>query len=112
EGQALAKKKAASKKKAKKVAQKAAPKKVAKAPKAAKPAKPAKVLPKGKKGKGDDVPTPQFSAPRKEGAFLGPMPDKPMPRASKLPGQGEPLTKREMEQLLTVGLGRGVQGEG
>jgi hypothetical protein len=113
----LAKNKAASKKKAKKIAKKAAPKKLA-APAAVKPAKPGKApkpekpLPKGKKGKGDDVPSPMFSAPRKEGAFLGPMPDKPMPRASKLPTQGEPLTKREMEQLLTVGLGRGVQGEG
>ena len=35
-----------------------------------------------------------------------------MPRASKLPPPGEPLTKREMEQLLTAGAGRGVFGEG
>jgi hypothetical protein len=31
---------------------------------------------------------------------------------SKLPPLGQPLTKREMEQLLTAGAGRGVAGEG
>lgn len=41
-----------------------------------------------------------------------PPPDRPVPRASKLPGQAEALTKREMEQVLTVAAGRGVQGEG
>jgi hypothetical protein len=40
------------------------------------------------------------------------MPEKPRPRATKLPPMGEPLTKREMEQLLTAGAGRGVTGEG
>ncbi len=34
------------------------------------------------------------------------------PRASKLPPPGNPLNKREMEQLLTAGQGRGVTGEG
>jgi hypothetical protein len=34
-----------------------------------------------------------------------------MPRASRLPQEGESLTKREMEQVLTVGV-RGVVGEG
>ncbi|AGC45045.1 hypothetical protein MYSTI_03739 [Myxococcus stipitatus DSM 14675] len=38
--------------------------------------------------------------------------EKPRPRATKLPPPGEPLTKREMEQLLTAGEGRGVMGEG
>ncbi|MFP2913239.1 protease inhibitor I42 family protein, partial [Pyxidicoccus sp. 3LFB2] len=38
--------------------------------------------------------------------------DRPRPRATKLPPPGEPLTKREMEQLLTAGEGRGVMGEG
>ena len=38
--------------------------------------------------------------------------DRPRPRATKLPALGQPLTKREMEQILTVGLGRGVTGEG
>ncbi len=67
----------------------------------------------GKKGK-DAIPAPQFSAPssRREGAFLGPLPDKQLPRATKLPQLAEALTKREMEQLLTVGQGRGVMGEG
>lgn len=41
-----------------------------------------------------------------------PPPERPVPRASKLPAAGEPLTKREMEQVLTVAAGRGVQGEG
>lgn len=44
--------------------------------------------------------------------FHTPVPDKPRPRATKLPAMGEPLTKREMEQLLTAGQGRGVGGEG
>src|SRR5215831_1173473 len=34
------------------------------------------------------------------------------PRATKLPPLGEPLTKREMEHLLSAGEGRGVFGEG
>lgn len=42
----------------------------------------------------------------------GPPVEKPRPRATKLPPVGEPLTKREMEQLLTAGEGRGVMGEG
>jgi hypothetical protein len=41
-----------------------------------------------------------------------PAADRPRPRATKLPPPGEPLTKREMEQLLTAGEGRGVMGEG
>lgn len=36
----------------------------------------------------------------------------PRPRATKLPPMGEPLNKRELEQLLTAGAGRGVSGEG
>lgn len=64
------------------------------------------------------APPPQPVAPAEAKArlrdptFLGPVPDKPLPRAGKLPPQGEPLTKREMEQLLTAGQGRGVEGEG
>jgi hypothetical protein len=92
------------------------PAKVAKAVKkvAAKAATPPKA---GKKDKGgraakELIPAPSISVPRREGQFPGPLPDKPLPRASKLPGMGEPLTKREMEQVLTVGLGRGVEGEG
>jgi hypothetical protein len=41
-----------------------------------------------------------------------PAPDKPRPRATKLPPVGEPLTKRELEQILTPAAGRGVGGEG
>ena len=51
----------------------------------------------------------------KEGAKKGvpvPAADRPRPRATKLPPLGQPLTKREMEQLLTAGAGRGVVGEG
>jgi len=39
-------------------------------------------------------------------------PEKPRPRATKLPPVGEPLTKRELEQILTATAGRGVAGEG
>jgi len=38
--------------------------------------------------------------------------EKPRPRATKLPPVGSSLTKREMEQLLSAGEGRGVTGEG
>ena len=41
-----------------------------------------------------------------------PAADKPRPRNTKLPPPGDPLNKRELEQLLTAGQGRGVQGEG
>ncbi|MCI0668868.1 MAG: protease inhibitor I42 family protein [Myxococcaceae bacterium] len=41
-----------------------------------------------------------------------PVAERIRPRATKLPPPGEPLTKREMEQLLTAGQGRGVAGEG
>ncbi|HEY1419064.1 MAG TPA: transcriptional regulator, partial [Myxococcaceae bacterium] len=40
-----------------------------------------------------------------------PAPEKPRPRATKLPPVGEPLTKRELEQILTPAAGRGVGGE-
>ena len=40
------------------------------------------------------------------------VPEKPRPRATKLPPVGEPLTKRELEQILTPAAGRGVGGEG
>ncbi|MCE9670423.1 protease inhibitor I42 family protein [Myxococcus stipitatus] len=48
----------------------------------------------------------------KAAAVVIPAVEKPRPRATKLPPPGEPLTKREMEQLLTAGEGRGVMGEG
>ncbi len=73
-----------------KVAAKAAPEK---APKAEKPAK-------GEK------------ASRASSMPAVPAVERPRPRATKLPPPGEPLTKRELEQILTVGEGRGVMGEG
>jgi hypothetical protein len=54
---------------------------------------------KGEKGSKSSVPA-------------APAVERPRPRATKLPPPGEPLTKRELEQILTVGEGRGVMGEG
>ncbi|WP_224361040.1 protease inhibitor I42 family protein [Hyalangium versicolor] len=45
-------------------------------------------------------------------APAAPPQEKPRPRATKLPPVGDALTKREMEQLLSAGEGRGVFGEG
>ncbi len=56
------------------------------------------------------LPAPNLSAPRKDG-WMGPLPDKPLPRATKLPVEAEAMNKREMEQALTVGT-RGLSGEG
>lgn len=104
---------------------KAAP--VVEAPKVAPPPPPEKPVkgvkaeakaPEPKKGapvKGGprpSIPPPSVSSPtRRADGWMGPMPDKQLPRATKLPQEGEPLTKREMEQVLTVGT-RGVAGEG
>ncbi len=117
----MAKKKAkpaAAKKKTKPaVAKKAkkAPKKVVKAAKASKakgkPSKVAKAAPAAKVVK-LPLPAPSVSAPsRRADGWLGPLPDKPLPRSTKLPAEATLLTKREMEQALTVGE-RGVIGEG
>jgi hypothetical protein len=67
-------------------------------------------------------PAPRPKAPPKPAKPLKPVkvpaallprgPDKPRPRATKLPPVGEPLTKRELEQILTAAAGRGVAGEG
>ncbi len=95
----------------------AKPVKVVAAPAAAKGGKP---LAPGKEVKGakatkgprPSVPPPGVSAPtRRSDGWMGPLPDKQIPRATKLPQESEPLTKREMEQVLTVGT-RGVGGEG
>jgi hypothetical protein len=57
-------------------------------------------------------PQPLVSAPtRRPDGWMGPLPDKPLPRSTKLPTEVEPLTKREMENVLTVGM-RGASGEG
>ena len=71
----------------------------------------------GKPGSGKGAAAPEAKsadakAKGREQPFQPPAPDKPRPRATKLPAMGEPLTKREMEQLLTAGQGRGVEGEG
>jgi hypothetical protein len=47
-----------------------------------------------------------------QAAPAAPAQEKPRPRATKLPPVGSSLTKREMEQLLSAGEGRGVFGEG
>jgi len=44
--------------------------------------------------------------------FFGPLPDKAAPKRSELPALMTALNRREMEQVLTVGSGRGVTGEG
>ncbi|MBL8911128.1 MAG: protease inhibitor I42 family protein [Archangium sp.] len=92
---------------------KAPPAKAAAPAKAAKPGKAEVPAKGGKPGKGEKgaIPAPAVSVPRRADGWLGPLPDKPMPRATKPPPEGELLTKREMEQALTVGE-RGVIGEG
>jgi hypothetical protein len=80
------------------------------------PAAPATPVKQGKAAKAPEprpsAPSPSLSAPvRRADGWMGPLPEKPMPRASRLPQEGEVLTKREMEQVLTVGV-RGVVGEG
>lgn len=113
--------------KAVKAAKAVVPAKAAKPAKGAKPAPaPAKVAAApapveakkkdGKKGSGPKpsapIPPPSLSAPtRRPDGWVGPLPDKPLPRATKLPSELEALTKREMEQVYTVGA-RGVFGEG
>ena len=94
----------AKKKKATKVSKKKSPAKSSKAQKkvVAKPAKAAKAAKavkaeKGKPAKGGkearpSAPVPMPSAPelaKKDPHFLGPLPDKPLPRASKLPPVGD-----------------------
>jgi hypothetical protein len=107
-GKAVPPKAAAAKKAEAAVAK--APAEPKKAPAAAAKATPAKGEKKG--GGKAAIPPPTLSAPtRRTDGWAGPMPDKPMPRRTKLPAEVEPLTPREMEQVLTVGA-RGVIGEG
>ncbi len=76
------------------------------------PPKPPKAVePAPKAAKAGSIPAPAVSVPRRADGWLGPLPDKPMPRSTKLPTDVPLLTKREMEQALTVGE-RGVIGEG
>lgn len=70
---------------------------------------------RGKGGKGaTEAPAreEEARAKGKEAGFKGPPPEKARPRATKLPPVATALNKREMEQLLTAGAGRGVAGEG
>jgi hypothetical protein len=58
------------------------------------------------------MPPPTMSSPgRRADGWMGPLPDKPQPRRTKLPGEGNPLHTRDMEQVRTVGM-RGAVGEG
>lgn len=83
----------------------------------------AKAAPPAKEGKGAKAtktvppPPPPPEKPTRGKGKKGdgpviPAVEKPRPRSSKLPPAAETLTKREMEQILTVGQGRGVGGEG
>ncbi|MBL9037562.1 MAG: transcriptional regulator [Archangium sp.] len=94
-----------------KVAKKAAP--PAKAAKVAAPAAKAaaSAAKAGKPSKAAELVPLVSGVPRRADGWLGPLPDKALPRATKSPPDIEQLTKREMEQVLTVGQ-RGVIGEG
>jgi hypothetical protein len=116
-----AKKAAAPKKTEAKTVKAKAPKEAAKAqPKetpAAKVKAPKEAPAPAAKAKGAKPSKPEKGAKPSKAAEAPAKPGKPAvervrPRATKLPPPGEPLTKREMEQLLTVGEGRGVIGEG
>ncbi|AKJ04571.1 chagasin family peptidase inhibitor I42 [Archangium gephyra] len=76
-------------------------------------------VPKAKEKDKEAAPPPKGkekeSAPKgkgREAAAAPPAVEKPRPRATKLPPMAEPLNKRDLEQLLTAGAGRGVVGEG
>ncbi|MGA9521958.1 MAG: protease inhibitor I42 family protein, partial [Myxococcaceae bacterium] len=79
------------------------PAKAEKLAKAEKPSKVEKAVPAKVSGKK------AAAAASEKPAAQGPV---ARPRATPLPPPGNPLTKREMEQILTVGQGRGVSGEG
>lgn len=69
---------------------------------------------KGEKAEKAEAPKAAKGAKGKAAAAAPAVPaqEKPRPRATKLPPVGSSLTKREMEQLLSAGEGRGVFGEG
>jgi hypothetical protein len=102
---------------AKKVAEKAAAKVKEVATKAVAKVKEAATKPKEAAPKGKETPArgKEGAAKGKEGraeVVMPPQAEKPRPRATKLPPMAEPLNKRDLEQLLTAGTGRGVVGEG
>lgn len=87
--------------------------KSAKSPSKAASAKPGKSA--GKHPSAHPAHAPHSARPAPKGSsapVLMRAPEKPRPRATKLPPVGEPLTKRELEQILTPAAGRGVGGEG
>jgi hypothetical protein len=88
--------------------------KAAKAERAEKAAKGEAKAEKGeaKAEKGEAKAAKAGKAGKAAAAPAAPPPERSRPRATRLPPVGEPLTKREMEQLLTAGEGRGVMGEG
>lgn len=97
-----------------KVKEAAAPK-VKEAPAAPAPKGKEAPAPKGKEAPAAPAPKGKETAPKGKGreAPAAPPPvEKPRPRATKLPPMAEPLNKRDLEQLLTAGAGRGVVGEG
>ncbi len=95
---------------------KAAPSKAAAAKAPPAKAAPPKAPPPGKAvkvGKKEKAHTGGKAAAQKaEAAPPPPAPPAVRPRATKLPPVGDPVNKRELEQLLTAGQGRGVSGEG
>lgn len=80
----------------------------------AKPVRAAKTVKAPERPAKAAVKAPAKAAARKVEPKLPKLPEKPVnkPRATKLPPVGNPLTKRELEQILTAGQGRGVSGEG
>lgn len=81
---------------------------------AAKAAAKVKEIAKGKEAapKGKESSAKGKEAAARAEVVIPPQAEKPRPRATKLPPLAEPLNKRDMEQLLTAGAGRGVVGEG
>ncbi|MCY1077577.1 protease inhibitor I42 family protein [Archangium lansingense] len=81
------------------------------------PAPKVKEAPPAPAPKGKEAPAPKAKEPAPKGKgrevpVAPPAAEKPRPRATKLPPMAEPLNKRDLEQLLTAGTGRGVVGEG
>jgi hypothetical protein len=83
-------------------------------PHKAKVSQPAKGKAAAEKGKGSAraETSPRAASKETTREMHGITPEQSRPLATKLPALGRPLTKREMEQLLTAGEGRGVVGEG
>src|SRR5215813_1781860 len=76
------------------------------------PAAKGKAIAEKSKGSARSEASPRAASKETTREMHGITPEQSRPRATKLPSLGQPLTKREMEQLLTAGEGRGVVGEG